>query len=73
MSNRTIFPQHFPFQSYKFILAYNFEINNDFLKHKQANINVNSRRFGVIVTLFDDAETSAINVNNFVDRKGKAT
>ena len=27
-------------------------INNDFLKHKQANINVKSRRFGVIVTPF---------------------
>ena len=27
-------------------------INNDFLKHKQANINVNSRRFGIIVTPF---------------------
>ena len=25
-------------------------INNDFLKHKQANINVKNRRFGVIVT-----------------------
>ena len=29
-----------------------FLINNDFLKHKQANINVKSRRFGVIVTPF---------------------
>ena len=28
----------------------NVLINNDFLKHKQANIKVNSRRFGVIVT-----------------------
>ena len=27
-------------------------INKDFLKHKQANINVKSRRFGVIVTPF---------------------
>ena len=27
-------------------------INNDFLKHKQANINVKSRRFGIIVTPF---------------------
>ena len=27
-------------------------INNDFLKHKQANINVKIRRFGVIVTPF---------------------
>jgi len=26
--------------------------NNDFLKHKQANINVKSRRFGFIVTPF---------------------
>ena len=24
-------------------------INNDFLKHKQANINVKSRRFGIII------------------------
>ena len=28
----------------------NVLINNDFLKHKQANINVKNRRFGVIVT-----------------------
>ena len=27
-------------------------INNDFLKHKQANINVKSRRFGIIMTPF---------------------
>ena len=27
-------------------------INNDFLKHKQANINIKSRRFGVIMTPF---------------------
>ena len=27
-----------------------FIINKDFLKHKQANIKVNSRRFGAIVT-----------------------
>ena len=27
-------------------------INNDFLKHKQANINVKSQRFGIIVTPF---------------------
>jgi len=27
-------------------------INNDFLKHKQANINVKSQRFGVIMTPF---------------------
>ena len=27
-------------------------INDDFLKHKQANIKVNSRRFAVIVTPF---------------------
>ena len=27
-------------------------INNDFLKHKQANINVKSRRFGIIMTQF---------------------
>ena len=33
-------------------LVYRFLINNDFLKHKQANINVKSRRFGVIVTPF---------------------
>ena len=25
---------------------------NDFLKHKQANINVKSRRFGIIMTQF---------------------
>jgi len=30
----------------------NDKINEDFLKHKQANINVKSRRFGVIVTPF---------------------
>ena len=29
-----------------------FLINNDFLKHKQANINVKSRRFGIIMTPF---------------------
>ena len=29
-----------------------FLINSDFLKHKQANINVSIRRFGVIVTPF---------------------
>ena len=29
-----------------------FLINDDFLKHKQANINVKSRRLGVIVTAF---------------------
>ena len=27
-------------------------IDNDFLKHKQANINVKSRRFGIIMTPF---------------------
>ena len=27
-------------------------INNDFLKHKQGNINVKSRRFGIIMTPF---------------------
>ena len=27
-------------------------INNNFLKHKQVNIKVNSRRFGVVVTPF---------------------
>ena len=27
-------------------------IKNDFLKHKQANINVKSRRFGIIMTQF---------------------
>ena len=27
-------------------------INNDFLKHKQANINVKSRRFSIIMTPF---------------------
>ena len=27
-------------------------IDNDFLKHKQANINVKSQRFGIIMTLF---------------------
>ena len=26
-------------------------INNDFLKHKQANIEVNSRRFGILYSL----------------------
>ena len=29
-----------------------FLINNDFLKHKQANINVKSQRFGIIMTPF---------------------
>ena len=28
------------------------KIKNDFLKHKQANVNVESRRFGVIMTPF---------------------
>ena len=35
-----------------FIIIYIFLINNDFLKHKQANINVKSRRFGIIMTPF---------------------
>ena len=33
-------------------ITFNFLINNDFLKHKQAIIKVNSRRSGVIVTSF---------------------
>ena len=34
------------------IISHKVLINDDFLKHKQANIKVNSRRFGVIVTPF---------------------
>ena len=33
-------------------ITFNFLINNDFLKHKQANINLESQRLGVIGTPF---------------------
>ena len=35
-----------------FLNSFKILIKNDFLKHKQANINVKSRRFGIIMTPF---------------------
>ena len=40
------------FQSITNLDVFKVLIKNDFLKHKQANINVNSRRFGIIMTPF---------------------
>ena len=50
-----IFNIYWPYFIYLFIYLFIYFIiliNNDFLKHKQAKIKVNSRRFGVIVTPF---------------------
>ena len=40
------------FQSITNLDVFKVLIKNDFLKHKQANINVKSRRFGIIMTPF---------------------
>jgi len=48
-------------------------INNNFLKHKQANINVKSRRFGIIMTPFSRQNELNLSRDQLIELLNAAT